>query len=344
MELGRVIAREATRKIFVNGKLRAYWGPWGIARLIGKTGDVLGREGWRGVLERLRQMSERTATGLSYAKWAAAEEREIGAARARYEALVAGLRARPLVSVVMPTYNSNVGWLREAIESVRAQYYPYWELCIADDASPRPEVRALLAEYASSEPRIRVAYRATNGHISAATNTALGLANGEFISLMDHDDVIPPHALAELVACVDKDPAVDMVYSDEDKLDLRGQRFDPFFKPDWSPDYLESCMYTAHVALYRKSLVDRLGGFRSECNGAQDYDFVLRFTELTDRIAHVPLVLYHWRAVPGSTAAAMEHKGYVVEAGQPPLQDRNAPTRRSGTAGLFPIAACLYSL
>lgn len=300
----------------------------------------MGREGLPGVLMRLKQIAKRTFSGVSYAKWAAQQERQVAFAASRYRTKAEALSWQPKISILMPTFNSRIGWLREAIESVLAQYYPGWELCIADDASSDVSVRALLDEYQARDARIKTAYRATNGHISAATNTALELATGEFISLMDHDDLIPPHALVELVMRLNEDPSLDMVYSDEDKIDTRGQRFDPFFKPEWSPDYLECCMYTAHLALYRKALVDRIGGFRSEYDGAQDYDFVLRFTEHTNRVGHVPLVLYHWRAMPGSTAASMEYKSYVVEAGYRALRGRLARTGRSGVVRSSRFAAC----
>jgi O-antigen biosynthesis protein len=240
----------------------------------------------------------------------------------------------------MPVFNTDDKWLREAIESVLAQLYPNWELCIADDASPRPHVRRTLQEYAARDSRIKVVYRPNNGHISAATNSALALASGEFVSLMDHDDVIPQQALYELVNKLNQDPAVDMIYSDEDKIDTKGRRFDPAFKPDWSPDYLESCMYTAHLALYRKAIADEIGGFRPGYDGAQDYDFVLRFTEKTDRIAHVSRVLYHWRAIPGSTATSMYDKSYVIAAGVRALRDRLERTGRSGSVSQSRYPGC----
>jgi glycosyltransferase involved in cell wall biosynthesis len=266
-----------------------------------------------------------------YATWAKQHDRLTEADRERIRTQIEMLVFRPRISILMPTYNTPEALLRAAIESVLAQLYPDWELCIADDASSREHVREILDRYATRDPRVKVTYRDTTGHISAATNSALALASGEYVSLIDHDDLIPEHALFELVRQLNADPTLDMVYSDEDKVDTQGRRYDPFFKPDWSPDYLESCMYTAHLALYRKAIVERLGGFRTGYDGAQDYDFVLRFTEQTDCIAHVPKVLYHWRAIPGSTATSMYSKDYAVASGIRALKDRLARTGRVGS-------------
>jgi O-antigen biosynthesis protein len=232
------------------------------------------------------------------------------------------LAFRPVFSIVVPTYNTQNTILKAFLDSVLAQSYPYWELCIADDASTLPSVRETLEVYAKRDNRVRVVYRGTNGHIAGATNTAMEIAIGDFICLMDHDDVIAPNALYEFACLLNANPDLDMVYSDEDKLSVDGkQRFDPFFKPDWSPETLLSCMYTAHFACYRRTIVQQIGGFRAEFNGAQDYDFVLRFTTLTQRVAHVPKILYHWRAIPGSTAASMDNKHYVVAAGERALTE-----------------------
>jgi glycosyltransferase involved in cell wall biosynthesis len=176
---------------------------------------------------------------------------------------------------------------------------------------------------------VKVIYRAETGHISAASNTALSLATGEFVALMDHDDEIPPNALYEFANMLSKFPDADLIYSDEDKINQNNTRYDPFFKPDWSPDLLLSQMYSGHLSLYRRSLVEQIGGFREGYEGSQDYDLVLRFTELTDRIHHIPKVLYHWRTVEGSTAADPTAKEYAYVAGRRALQDaidrRDAP-------------------
>ncbi len=229
---------------------------------------------------------------------------------------------RPLFSIVVPTYNTSDVVLRAALDSVLAQVYPNWELCIADDNSSQENVRATLEEYAARDDRIKIVYRRENGHISLATNSALDLATGDYVCLMDHDDEISPNALYEFALKLNEDPEIDFIYSDEDKITEQGRRYEPFFKPDWSPEALEACMYTAHFACYRASIVRKVGGFRKEFNGAQDYDFVLRFTEHVRKVKHIPKILYHWRAVPGSTAASMDNKEYVIDAAVRALEER----------------------
>ena len=329
--LWNVLAREAGRKIFIGDKKRAFWGPIGIARLLRRAASVLAREGPGEVLHMLKGMGHRAFDRIDYAPWVDEQSTLDECRRDELLREVAQFARNPTISILMPTLDSRVAWLRQAIESVMAQIYPYWELCIADDASPNEEVRSVLKEYAAREPRIRLVFRDKNGRISSATNSALAMAQGEFVSLMDHEDLLEPVALFELVQALNRDPSLDMVYSDEGKIDAGGVPYEPFFKPDWSPDYLESCMYTAHLAVYRKTLVDRIGGFRSELNGAQDYDFVLRFSELTERIGHVARVLYHRRVMSTSSAASMQRRAYVVAAGVRALKERLARTGRRGT-------------
>ncbi len=191
---------------------------------------------------------------------------------------IAALPTR-LISVVMPVYNTDAELLREAVASVQAQLYPHWELCIADDCSTLPHVHELLAEFAE-DTRIKVVRRRANGHISAATNSALALAQGEFVALMDHDDVLPPHALYEVAAELDAYPETDLVYSDEDKIDESGRRFAPYCKPDWNYDLLLGQNYINHLAVFRRSLIERAGGMREGFEGSQDHDLVLRCAAL----------------------------------------------------------------
>jgi GT2 family glycosyltransferase len=223
---------------------------------------------------------------------------------------------QPAISILMPVYNTPEQWLRRAIDSVIDQHYPNWELCIADDCSTAPHVRRILDEYSSRDKRIKVDYRDINGHIANATNTALELATGEFIALLDHDDEITPDALLEVAAAVNENPTADFIYSDEDKIDEDGVCTDPFYKPDWSPDYFLTCMYTCHLGVYRTSMVRELGGFRPEVDGAQDYDLALRVVARTDRIHHIPKVLYHWRTLDTSTASGADAKDYAYPAAQ----------------------------
>ncbi|KQT17207.1 glycosyl transferase [Methylobacterium sp. Leaf399] len=240
---------------------------------------------------------------------------------------IAQFARRPLISIVMPVYDTPRVWLEAAVASVKAQAYENWELCLCDDHSSAPHIRPMLEAFVAGDPRIKLHRRTSNGRISAATNDAMALATGDYLTLMDHDDAIPDNALYEFARVLDEDDSVDFIYSDEDKVSIEGVRYEPFFKPDWSPEALEACMYTAHLALYRMDIVRKVGGFREACNGAQDYDFVLRYTEHVRNVRHVPKVLYHWRAIPGSTAQHMDNKDYVIDAAVRGLEDR---ARRTG--------------
>jgi len=228
---------------------------------------------------------------------------------------------KPLISIIVPVYNVEEKWLRKCIESVRNQLYTNWELCLADDASPKKHIRKVLDEYKLMDPRIKVVYREKNGHISECSNSALALATGEFIGLLDHDDVLSRDALYENVKLLNMHPDADLIYSDEDKITEEGERHSPFFKPDWSPDLLLSQMYICHFSIYRKTIIDQIGGFRKGYEGSQDYDLALRFTELTDAIYHIPKILYHWRTIPESTASGAVAKNYTDDSGYKALQD-----------------------
>ncbi|MFZ5496123.1 MAG: glycosyltransferase [Verrucomicrobiota bacterium] len=244
----------------------------------------------------------------------------------------------PLVSVLMPVYNTPEKWLRRALESVREQTYRHWELCIANDASTAAHVRPLLDEAARADPRIKVVHRESNGHISRASNSALDLATGEFTALLDHDDELAPHALAEVVRALAARPDADLLYSDEDKVDEQGRRFDPYFKPDFLPDLFRAQNYLTHLAVYRTALLRRVGGFRAGFEGSQDWDLALRVSEQTTpaRIVHIPRILYHWRAIPGSTALTLDQKHYHVAAARRALEEHLVRTGR--TAALEPVA------
>jgi glycosyltransferase involved in cell wall biosynthesis len=234
---------------------------------------------------------------------------------------VEGLNYKPLISVIMPVYNTPEQFLREAIESVINQVYPDWELCIADDASTSSDIKPLLQEYQAKDHRIKVNFRTENGHISANSNSALELATGEYIALLDHDDILTPDALYEVVSLLNKHPEADMIYSDEDKLDENNQLTSPFFKPDWCPDSFLSRMYTCHFGVYRRELINQISGFRVGYEGSQDYDLVLRFTEKTDKIFHIPKILYHWRVHSNSAASGTTAKPYAYQASLKALQD-----------------------
>lgn len=302
----------------------------GLAALLMAMWRVLRTRGIRSFLERTRfQIARFQSESASYEAWLtrnALTEPMLETMRQRCTTF----RDSPLFSVVMPVYNVREEWLREAIESVTAQIYPRWELCIADDASTEAHVRPLLQRYAAADPRIKVAFREKNGHICAATNTALELAAGDYICLMDNDDKVSPDALYEFAGVIQAKGRVGMIYSDEDKLSKTGERYEPFFKPDWSPEYLEACFYTAHFACYRADIVRKSGGFRVGYEGAQDYDFALRFVEQRPEIVHVAKVLYHWRSIKGSTATSMQEKDYVIDAACKVLRDHLS---RSGVKG-----------
>jgi GT2 family glycosyltransferase/SAM-dependent methyltransferase len=242
----------------------------------------------------------------------------------------------PRLSVLMPVHNISEKYLRLAIESVRRQLYPHWELCIADDGSTEPHVAQVLEEYARLDPRIRVTRLAKNRGISAASNAALELATGDYIALLDHDDELAEQALLRVAQAVCADRTLDMIYSDEDKLDLEGRHVEPFFKPDWSPEYFLSCMYTCHLGVYRTALVRALGGFRSEFDHAQDYDLVLRIVARTDRIGHIPEVLYHWRKLPTSTASGSTAKPQAHPTAQRAIRDYLQRIGRPGTVETGP--------
>lgn len=246
--------------------------------------------------------------GARYAQFIA-ERAVTEPVRSAFVAKAAQFRTRPVFSVILPTYNSPPQFLERALRSVMDQTYPHWEICIADDGSPQREsVKAVLDRLARDEPRIKVTYLAKNGGISHASNAALALASGDFIVLLDHDDEIQPHALHAFADAINRHPEADWLYSDEDKIDMDGNRFGPFFKPDWSPAFMLGCMYTCHLGVYRRSMVEQLGGFRPEFDLAQDYDLALRFASATRHIHHIPDILYSWRTLPASTASGSAAK------------------------------------
>ncbi|MBF0458626.1 MAG: glycosyltransferase [Nitrospirae bacterium] len=230
---------------------------------------------------------------------------------------------RPKISIVTPVYNVAPQWLDKCIQSVIDQYYENWELCIYDDASTSEETIECLHKWKNVDARIKIAFGSVNMHISGATNEALKLAEGEFIALLDNDDELTRDALYENVWLLNMNPELDFIYSDEDKMEEDGTLCDPFFKPDWSPELFCSMMYTCHFGVYRKSIIDKINGFRKGYEGSQDYDMVLRFTEQTTpgRIAHIPKALYHWRKIFGSSSGNAQHKTYAFDSAMKALRD-----------------------
>ncbi len=287
--------------------------------------EVRHDDGWHPYFQTLVRVGKAgdPAELSEYEKWCQQHETLEAADRQAIAHHIASFVARPVFSVVMPVYDPPEGLLAKAIQSVLDQIYPHWELCIADDASTQPHVREVLERYGTLDSRIKVAYRQTNGHICEASNTAVDLATGEFVALFDHDDVLSPLALYEVAAEVDEHPGAQFIYSDEDKIDVEDRRFDPYFKPDWNPDLNHGQNYTSHLSVYRTDLIRALGGFRKGYEGSQDWDLLLRAIDRipASSIRHIPKLLYHWRAVPGSTAFQLTEKSYPVEAARMALED-----------------------
>lgn len=260
---------------------------------------------------------------MSYAEWIAEHDTITPADIAAMKSAAMRWVHKPTFSIIMPVYNTPEQFLREALDSVIAQAYSHWELCIADDCSPSPHVRQVLDEYASRDSRIKIIYRETNGHISEASNSALSIATGEWYALMDHDDLLPPHALYCMAHAIVHNPDVKLLYSDEDKINQKGQREGAYFKPDFNLELFRSQNMITHLGIYHQSLFNQVGGFRSDFNGAQDYDLALRCIEVLrpEQIIHVPRVLYHWRMLEGSTALSGDEKPYAMLAGERALNE-----------------------
>lgn len=228
---------------------------------------------------------------------------------------------QPRFSVLTPVYETPARVLWEMLESVRAQSFGSWELCLVDDSSASPHVGETLDRAAGEEPRIRVRRREENGGIVAASNDALAMARGEFVALLDHDDELHPDALAHVHEAILAQPEADYVYTDEDKIDAAGRHSGPFFKPDWSPERMRTQMYSCHLSVFRRALVEEVGGFDPELEGSQDWDLVLKVGERAQAVLHVPRVLYHWRALDTSAAGGGEEaKPWAFEAGRRAVQ------------------------
>jgi glycosyltransferase involved in cell wall biosynthesis/SAM-dependent methyltransferase len=268
----------------------------------------------------------------SYSTWVREYDTLTDADRATAQDHISQWANAPLISILMPVYNPPLEMLEEAVKSVQAQLYPKWQLCIADDASTNSEVRACLKRLSKADKRINVVYRPTNGHISAATNSTLDIAKGDYVALMDNDDLLPEHALYWVARTVVENPGVALIYSDEDKIDIHGNRSAPYFKTDWNNYLFRSHNMISHLGAYRRDLVEQVGRFRLGMEGSQDYDLALRCVENVkdEQILHIPRVLYHWRVHAGSTAMSPGEKPYAQLAGQKALDEH---LRRVGVAG-----------
>ncbi len=257
-----------------------------------------------------------TRRDATYAKWIQQYELHHALESEEVAELLSQLERKPRISILLPVYDPPEKWLRRCIESVIEQFYQNWELCIVDDASRKPEIRKILDEYALRDSRIKLHFREKNGHISAASNTALGLATGDYVALLDHDDELSMNALFETALAIERNPEWQLIYSDEDKIDESGQRFDPYFKPEWNYDLFLSQNCVSHLGVYRMDAIRGVGGFREGFEGSQDYDLALRLIERLQpfQIGHIPKVLYHWRAIKGSTALGFQQKSYAQVA------------------------------
>ena len=257
---------------------------------------------------------------LKYKKWVkenALTDADIEAKKKEIESY----SFKPTISVIMPVYNIERKWLEKAIESVFNQVYEKWELCIADDASPKPHIKKILKRWQTHDERVNVKFLETNLGIPGASNEALSLATGLYAALMDHDDELSRDSLYEVVRLLNEHPEAEIIYTDEDKLTVNGQRLRPVYKPDWDPELFLTYNYLCHLVVCRRDLISKVGGFRKGFEGSQDYDLLLRLTEWTDNIFHIPRVLYHWRMIPGSAALVVDAKKQAFEKSKQALQD-----------------------
>ncbi len=371
---------QVSKPVRMAGKLlrdvRRTWAALGVARqrglsvghLMRRTAEVYQREGLAGVRQRAGRLLQPAPTYApvppssteaasapaapsnerNYARWVQQYDTLDDAALAQLRQRVAELSATPLVSLVMPVYNPVARDLQRAIASVQAQLYPHWELCICDDASTNATTRSLLEASAAAEPRIKLAFHAKNQHISHATNTAIALAQGQYVGFLDHDDELRPHALLCAVEAFASHPQAKVLYSDEDKIDEAGNRFDPYFKPDFNLGLLRSHNYMCHFAVYERAFLNHIGGPRSGFEGAQDYDQALRAVDsLRDcpgAVVHIPQILYHWRTAVGSTASGHSNKSYAFLAGQKALTEHLQRRGLHGVVDEAPEAPGMYRI
>lgn len=350
----------ASRSWQITRPLRMITPVWQVARRLGladtvkRSVDVIKAEGAGALVERVVQVKQRgvaeadrmvdVSTGRSYTDWVEVFDSFDSEQMMTLANEVVELSNRPLISIVMPVYNTIEADLAAAIESVQNQIYSEWELCICDDASTQPHITALLQRICAVDSRVKVTHHDVNKHISCASNTAIAMCTGQYIAFLDHDDVLAPHALLRVVEWLVKNPQTRVLYSDEDKLNSDGQRFDPYFKPDFNLGLLRSHNYMCHFAVYEKQLLDELGGLRIGFEGAQDYDLALRAIDKLNlsEIAHLPHILYHWRVTVGSTAGGHQEKNYAFQAGQKALQEHLKRRQLAGVIDHAPEAPGMY--
>ena len=334
----RLLGRKARRVRELVRNVRARTQNASLRELARKSVDIWQTEGWRGLLSRLREpqieapvLITQNAVPLVPATLIRADDGHYTldrqakgyqyippASPPNLDDWLASLSSPPHFSIVVPVFNTPPGLLGDLMQSVLAQWYPHWELVLVDDASTGLTLAQELG--AITDPRVRVIRLEHNQGIAGATNAGVAVATSEFIVFADHDDLLTADALYAMARSLQSEKA-DFIYSDEDKLDEQGRFVQPHFKPDWSPDTMMSTMFTGHLSCVRKALFEQLGGLRSEVNGCQDWDFVLRLVEITKKISHIPKVLYHWRIIPQSVAADIAAKPYVLEASQKVRKD-----------------------
>ena len=300
----------------------------GFTQVFKEVLTIFKNEGLSGIKQRIVKIQDLANKPAGedrndYTEWIRRYDTMTDKARSKMRERFDAFKQKPLVSVIMPVYNSKLEWLVEAIESVRMQIYPNWELCIADDASTDKAIHPILERYSNEDSRIKVVFREHNGHISKTSNSALELVTGEWVALLDHDDLLSEHALFWMVESINQNPDVRLLYSDEDKIDRAGRRFDPYFKCDWNLDLFYSHNLITHLGVYHADVLHAIGGFREGLEGAQDYDLALRTIEHIEpkQIHHIPRVLYHWRMHAESTAQSAEAKPYAMLAGEKALNE-----------------------
>ena len=326
---------------FPDGAASAYaWAIWGDPAIVERktVGEMVRRQthviraiGLKAAARRYaRVLLGRSVGAAHYDSWFR-QHRDAGRDEDRIRRSIDAFTYRPRISIITPTHNTDPRWLRRLVDSIRAQTYAEWELCLADDGSTREEMLQLLEAIEQEDSRIKVVRLPVNRGIATASNAALALSTGEFIALVDHDDELAPDALFEIAALLNQHRDADVIYTDEDKLEFDGTHVEPYFKPDWSPEYLRSTMYIGHMTVYRRALLDAVGGFRSAYDGSQDYDLVLRVTAQTDRVHHIPKILYHWRKIPGSAAGDTTAKPWGLNAARRALQDHASQLPIPGT-------------
>ena len=287
-----------------------------IFRKIKTAAEIAKKHGWSGLKPRISAVVRSYRERIAYRNFVEKGVIFVEQNRENFRKEIAGFTHKPLISIVLPVYNVEEKFLRLCIDSVRKQIYENWELCIADDCSPSPHIRRILEKYPEKDSRIKVVFRPENGHISAASNSALELATGEFCVLLDHDDELSEDALFYVVKELNGFPETEMIYSDEDLIDKNGRRSDPKFKPDFSRDLFYSGNLVTHLSAYQTARLREIGGFTVGMEGSQDYDLALRVIEKIrgDQIRHIPRVLYHWRVIKGSVAYSGDEKPYAHEA------------------------------